>query len=289
MRRSSAVGGDWRKSNPVARCAAGEKRPRKVSSHLRAITLATFGWIALGLLLGLPGLARADMNFTFTTIDVPGAVGTAVDGNSPPDAISGEYDDLGGITHGFIFRGGVYTTIDVPVPNANPSYTTINGINASGQLSGTYMASTGLRAFFSPSQGVFTTLIPPGSEKTRSIAGFLNSQGQVVGTYRDAANKRHGFLWSRGTFINTMINVPNEDAFGTVVFGINDLGQIVGEYEDAADGNRHGFLLSQGTYTTLDPPGSAFTVAEGINNAGVIVGVYFLGAPLPTASSMASS
>src|SRR5262249_8648735 len=38
---------------------------------------------------------------------------------------------------------------------------------------------------------------------------------------------------------------------------------------------RHGFLLSQGVYTTLDVPGASLTVAEGINNAGVIVGAYF--------------
>jgi hypothetical protein len=34
LRRSTVVGGDWRKSNLVALCAAGEKRPPKVSSHL---------------------------------------------------------------------------------------------------------------------------------------------------------------------------------------------------------------------------------------------------------------
>jgi len=33
-------------------------------------------------------------------------------------------------------------------------------------------------------------------------------------------------------------------------------------------------LLSQGVYTTLDVPDAAFTVAEGINNAGQIVGLY---------------
>jgi transposase len=39
-RRSSAVGVGSRKSNPVAWCAAGEKGPRNVSSHLRGTTLA---------------------------------------------------------------------------------------------------------------------------------------------------------------------------------------------------------------------------------------------------------
>jgi probable HAF family extracellular repeat protein len=237
--------------------------------------------IALGLLLGVPGLARADMTFTFTTIDVPLpppappntlSPDTEVNANSP-NAIAGQYEDASGATHGFILRGSAYTTIDVP----KQPYTIINGINAAGRVAGTYMDSAMVsHAFFSPSQGIFTTLTPPGSEKTRSQSGFLNSQGQVVGTYRTLDMKRHGFLWSNGAFIMTPFNVPNDDpVFGTVAIGINDLGQIVGDYVDATDGNRHGFLLSQGTYTKpLDPPGSSLTVAEGINNAGVIVGFY---------------
>jgi probable HAF family extracellular repeat protein len=34
----------------------------------------------------------------------------------------------------------------------------------------------------------------------------------------------------------------------------------------------HGFLLSGGSFTTIDPPGSMQTIALGINNAGQIVG-----------------
>jgi len=257
----------WQARSMIARQGAAPKIEKKLMA------------MALGLLLGLPGLARADITFTFTTIDVPLpppappntlSSRTAADANSA-NAIAGEYDDLVGATHGFIVSGSTYTTIDVP----NASSTTINGINAPGQLTGTYQDSSGgFHAFFSPSQGVFTTLTPPGS--VRAQGGFLNSQGQTVGTYRTSDQKRHGFLWSRGAFIMTPFNVPNDDPlFGTVVFGINDLGQIVGDYVDATDQNRHGFLLSQGTYTKpLDPPGSTLTVAEGINNAGVIVGVY---------------
>ena len=36
-----------------------------------------------------------------------------------------------------------------------------------------------------------------------------------------------------------------------------------------------GFLLSGGTYTTLNPPGSVSTIAEDINNKGQIVGSYY--------------
>jgi probable HAF family extracellular repeat protein len=41
---------------------------------------------------------------------------------------------------------------------------------------------------------------------------------------------------------------------------------------DAAGG--HGFLLDQGSYSTLDVPGSDWTEAHGINASGQIVGYY---------------
>jgi hypothetical protein len=48
-----------------------------------------------------------------------------------------------------------------------------------------------------------------------------------VGTYRDANEKRHGFIWRNGVFITTSINVPNDDpVLGTVAFGINDVGAV---------------------------------------------------------------
>jgi uncharacterized membrane protein len=43
-----------------------------------------------------------------------------------------------------------------------------------------------------------------------------------------------------------------------------------------SDGDRHGFVLSRGTFTTLDVPGDdvLITVAQGINNAGQIAGLF---------------
>jgi uncharacterized membrane protein len=239
---------------------------RKIQKNLMAL--------ALGLILGFPGGARADFNFT--TIDVPSAASTAANANSP-NAIAGQYDDPSGATHGFILRGSAYTTIDVP----KASFTAINGINAAGQLAGTYTDSSGgFHAFFSPSQGVFTTLTPLNS--VRSQCGFLNAQGQVVGSYRTSDMKRHGFLWRGGTFKTFNVN-GDQTPGGTVPNGINDSGQIVGSYVDA-DGNRHGFLLDKAptcnlqpcavTVATLDVPGALLTVAQGINNAGVIAGLY---------------
>jgi len=225
--------------------------------------------VGFGLLLSVPGLTQAQ--YTFTTFDVPKATATAtaVNGNST-NAIAGQFDDAKG-THGFVLRNRVFATIDDLKAVGG---TIINGINAPGQLAGTYNVApdTTPHAFFD-NNGSFTTLDPPGS--IRSQGGFINSRGQVVGTYRDAQEKRHGFIWSNGVFITTSINVPNDDpVLGTVAFGINDIGAVVGDYVDA-NGKRRGFLRSSnGVFTTFDVPGAVLTIAEGINNVGTIVGWY---------------
>jgi len=47
---------------------------------------------------------------------------------------------------------------------------------------------------------------------------------------------------------------------------------IVGSYRMA--GLRHGFVLDNGTYSTVDFPGGNSAIAFGINAGGVIVGMY---------------
>jgi uncharacterized membrane protein len=55
--------------------------------------------------------------------------------------------------------------------------------------------------------------------------------------------------------------------------GINRCGDIVGWFQDPA-GIIHGFLLSEGSFTTIDVPGATHTVALEINARGQIVGMY---------------
>jgi hypothetical protein len=247
-------------AHPAPACA---NRPRRffTQKKLAALTVGLF-------LAGVPGLARAGDSFTFTTIDVPGSTGTDANGNST-HAIAGDFTDTGGITHGFVLSRSRFTTIDVP----GAALSSVNGINAIGQLEGTYQDTVRFHGFFSGNGSSFTTLDPPGS--IRSQGGFINAQGQAVGTYRSSDNKRHGFTWRNGVYTNLLINVPGDHpVLGTVAFGINDRGQVVGDYVDAALGNRHGFLLSYGVYTTLDVPGALLTLAEGIDDEGVIVGLF---------------
>ena len=158
--------------------------------------------VAMSLLLGFPGLAKAQ--YHFTSIDVPGSTRTAVNGNTS-HAIAGEFDDASGNTHGFVLSKHGYTMIDVP----GAVFTSVNGINADEELSGIYIDAGGTyHGYFRSKRGVFTTLDPPGAVRTQ--AEFLSAKGEVVGVYRDVNQTRHGFTWSKGAF--TSFDVPGSAA-----------------------------------------------------------------------------
>ena len=58
---------------------------------------------------------------------------------------------------------------------------------------------------------------------------------------------------------------PTPNGSGTLASGINSTDQIVGEYVNGT--SSHGFLLSGGTYTTIDDPSAVNeTEANGIND-----------------------
>jgi uncharacterized membrane protein len=237
--------------------------------------------VMFGLLLSIPGLAQAQ--YSYTTIDVPGSLGTSLNGNSTHEIV-GDFTDENGVMHGFVrSQKGDFTTIDFPpAPPGEPRVTgtSLNGINASGRIMGTYFvdSETSPNHAFVLEKGHFTTLYPPFA--TRSQGGFINAQGQAVGAYRDgnANGKRRGFIWRKGVFTSFNHPLDGPDPSGTVPFGINDIGEVVGTYvgvNDTGMQGMHGFVRSpKGVFTSIDVPEASFTVAEGINNAGTIVGVY---------------
>src|SRR5438309_4861041 len=93
----------------------------------------------------------------------------------------------------------------------------------------------------------FTTIDPPGATRT-GVSG-INRAGQVVGAFRDADGKWHGFLRiATGAFIT--IDVPG--ATGTYAHGINRASQIAGFFEDEG-GKKHGFVrAATGAFTPFD-------------------------------------
>jgi hypothetical protein len=64
---------------------------------------------------------------------------------------------------------------------------------------------------------------------------------------------------------------------GTFTADVNKAGHAVGGYGPNVNANlpsNHGFLLKGTKFTTIDYPGAAWTQANAINDAGVIVGAY---------------
>ena len=136
------------------------------------------------------------------SIDVPGAAATYADGNSTHE-IAGEFDDEDGNTHGFVLSKGVFHRVDVPnaklhqrqrdqrerrpfralhqgqqIPRLllekrgltmldppGSILSAANFLNAHGQVVGIYRSPDNTRHGFLWSQGVFTTLDPPGASR----------------------------------------------------------------------------------------------------------------------------
>lgn len=104
-----------------------------------------------------------------------------------------------------------------------------------------------------------------------SVASGLNNLGQVVGTMSTGA-AYHAFLFSGGTLtdIGTLGGQYSNAA------AINDQGIVVGNSQSTSDFPYHGFTYAGGTLSAL--PGENVQ-ANGINNAGTIVGQTVVATP----------
>src|SRR5438270_147875 len=127
-----------------------------------------------------------------------------------------------------------FTILDVP--GSSKASAVALGINASGQIVGSYYDAAYIHHGFLYDQGCHTTLDVPGSNCTH--ASGINASGQIVGTYYDAAKRIHGSLLDQGNY--TTLDVPGST--WTQAHAINDSGQIVGSYSDGAV--QHAFLAT---------------------------------------------
>lgn len=254
---------------------------------------------AVFLIAGLSSSAYATQ-YEFTTIEVPGALWTNANGINNLGHIVGTYSD-GSSSHGFLYDGTGYLTIDYPVTNG-PGNTSLKDINDSGKMVGGYNDGFLWQDFILDKQG-FSTFSFPGNTET-SING-LNDAGVAAGGYYDwPTNSSNGVLFDKSptVFPNTTIFSDVNDSgqmvgydpdfwisylydgsnLSQIVFdgapsgldiwalGINDSGHVVGSYENG------GFLYDSGNgrVTTINYPGAAYSGLSGINDLGYLVGSY---------------
>src|SRR5262245_43684172 len=116
------------------------RRRRKIFAVMTALAL-----------FGVVSPAVAD-NYTFTTLDFPGADHTYVQGINDGGQIVGHYTNSSG-GQGFLYEGGTYTPLDLP-PLA--TFSSATGINNAGQIVGYYADSGGTAHGFLYSGGVYT-------------------------------------------------------------------------------------------------------------------------------------
>ena len=150
----------------------------------------------------------------FTTIDLPGATGTATARINDRGQIAGVYSQNTGRVgddpnrRGFLLDHGRLIRIDAP----RAVYTQGFGLNDLGQVVGEFQDPDGLHAF-RWDRGRFTTLDFPGAVATSALG--INNRGQIVGIYFDDLTARPG----------TVPGAPR-----TTATGINDRGAITGNY-----------------------------------------------------------
>ena len=165
-----------------------------------------------------------------------------------------------------------FTTIDYPGAVATFAY----GINAAGDIVGSYIDTAGKERGFVLSDGTFTSL-EWSQDATSTQAWGVNPRGDIVGQYwlsRDGLRTVHGFLLRDGELL--AIDVPGQP--NTMPVRINAEGTIVGCYhESIANG---GTLLDTMYGFTWDSAGvtshpMARTMHNGVNPDGAVVGTYF--------------
>ncbi len=214
--------------------------------------------------------AKADPLYAFSTIN-DGTLGTFPQGINNAGTVSGFYCTTSSTCdpeNAFIYSGSFS---DKNFPGAASTYGA--GINASGQIAGTWVDGSGVHNAYFFDGSTFSTINDPGGASNN--AHGVNDNNQVVGYYgASTSGPSTGFLYNTLTHAFADIADPSAGPNGTAAIGINNAGDVVGFYFDSS-GNPNGFLFNGSTYKNIDDPSAVNgTYAYGINNLGDVVGEY---------------
>ena len=211
----------------------------------------------------------------FSTIDFPGASLTAPFALSARGDIAGRFVDANGIDHGFLLSDGKFTQIDYP----GAAGTWARGINNAGDIGGSHFNAAGIEGGFLLKDGTFHNIQVPGS--CGEHVAMAQDNGRVlVGSFcHNPDGVLYAFVRNRPGEFQT-IHFPGSGLICTGARWINERGDIVGSYtrvnnpDECLPSKKHGYLLRQGKFVTIDPPGAIDTQSDAINDDGQIAGVY---------------
>lgn len=239
----------------------------------------------------LPSIAAG---YTFQTVDVPFTAATEPLGINSKREIIGYYIDLFFQLHGFLYRGGNFTTIDHPKAKLGLFAGTVTGgINDRGDVVGTYTDSNGFDHGFLLSRpdwcgdedegackAAFHDIDVPGAAQTKGIdfelgpglgtaAIGINNRRQIVGMYATPGLYSNGFILSNGDYKHVdhpmAAHLPGD---GSKLFTINNFGRAAGDYLSPLGSvstcpglgpnpqMTSGFVLDGSTYTPIFVKGS---------------------------------
>ena len=210
-------------------------------------------------------LAAAIPSVDDPPIDFPNASATRAMSINAAGDIVGAYT-IGGVTHGYLFRRGNFTSIDFP----GSVFTEIWGINPRGDMIGRYrIAGDGTnrtRGFFL-SHETFTD-ISVGTH-LHTLPTGISASGDIVGCFHDTnfLVDMRGYL-QRGGAVSGFVG-PS-----TMHNGVRPGGDtIVGiSFETATI--VHSYVVTNNALTPFDFPGATFTEAWDVNASGTVVGYY---------------
>jgi len=130
-----------------------------------------------------------------TIIEAPDAIDTWAEGINSRGQIVGFFVDTDWNQHGYIFEDGQFTIVDNPYAERG---TSLNGINAAGQMVGAFGISLGLEDVFWRAfilyRGELTTFLLPNNPEAIPHPSDINNRGSIVGSYEDASGVTRGFL-----------------------------------------------------------------------------------------------
>jgi len=153
----------------------------------------------------------------------------------------------------------LFTSID-----QNPFFTEVLGINDSGHVVGVGFASF----VYDSKKGVFTT-VPDDPDFLATAVLAINDAGFLAGPVTSAAFTESGFVRDKkGTY--TVFSLPGWD--NTEVRGISNTGLISGYSFDNAFTTTVAFIYDPARNTFIDFLPSPYTLAQGINARGDVVG-----------------
>ncbi len=231
---------------------------RKILSGIVTLTLFCLGVSPL--------LFAAD--YRFTKIDVPHSILTDARGINARGDIVGRYEDADGVSHGFLLRKKLFSSINVPGSSVTLG---ARAINARGDIVGSFLDADGVPHGYLLRDGQFTQIDYPGA--SGSFTAGINNAGDITGSHFDHMGNMSGFILKDGAFHN--VHVPH--SLTTDVFSAQDNGLVLVGYTMGPDRGFRGFIRTRpGDFQPIEFPGLSVpcNAARWINQRGDIVGSF---------------